>query len=131
MLGIKKDDTTIEVFEEIAELYKKEFGKEINTDIVYNVAQSQFFLFEGAFRTYEEIKLDYIGKFSAVEKRIERIKDKFGSLKDNSLPLPVVIFKAQENGNNNIDGLSDRLRQIPNSEQNSGQEDYHTLRNEW
>lgn len=131
MLGIKKDETIDAICKEVAEAYKNEFGKEINPDIVHNIAQSQFYLIEGAFRNQEVVKIDYVGKFVPVETRIERFKEKFGELKDSSLPLPKITLKAKGNEDTNTNGLSDRLRQIPNSEQDSGQKDYHSLRDEW
>ncbi|MBS1960763.1 MAG: hypothetical protein JST04_01000 [Bdellovibrionales bacterium] len=131
MLGIRFDNTIEDTCNEIAKLFKEKFGKEINPKIVHNVSQSQFYMIEPAFREKDQIKFDYIGKLVVVEKRVERAVKDFGKLKESYLPLPVVTFKAQGNGDNDNNGLSDRLRQIPNSEQDSGQKDYHSLRDEW
>ena len=70
---MKRDYTIDKILNDIKIKYKEKTGKDLTIDQLKNIVESQFAV-PTAFETLEGIKLDYFGKFTIKEGRMDGLK---------------------------------------------------------
>ena len=113
MFEFKKSETLSEILREVAGKFEKQFKKPIPTSLVNDVAQSQFFLLPATIENLGTLKLDYIGKFTPIESRVEVYKELFGDVKKKDLSLSKVTFIKKDNATNSS---HTKFPSVPSSE---------------
>lgn len=78
-----RDDTIDIILEKIKRRYKKETGKDISTDDLFKMVNSQFELLPKAVKEQDVLKLDKFGKFRIKKGKAEFINKQ---TEDNDKP---------------------------------------------
>ena len=68
------DNTIQKVIEKLQTNYKKEFGKELSQEQIFNIIDSQFASIPKAMKNKLTVKLDKLGKFKIKEGRAKALK---------------------------------------------------------